>query len=59
MPETATQRMRTELGRIIEEMRSERPRYKSHDLGFVDSVSSSRVDEWADEIEQLLKETAV
>jgi hypothetical protein len=44
---------------IIEEMRSERMRYKSHDLGFVDSVSSSRVDEWADELESLVREAGV
>lgn len=43
-----------QLKRIIEEMRSERSRYKSHDLGYVDSVSASRVDEWADELESLL-----
>lgn len=43
-----------ELRRIVREMRSERSRYKSHDLGFVDSVSSSRVDDWADELEMLL-----
>lgn len=44
------------LRAIIEQMRAEGPRYKSHDLGFVDSVSANRVDEWADEIEQLLAE---
>lgn len=42
------------LRQMIESMRSERSRYKSHDLGFVDSVSSSRVDDWADDIEALL-----
>jgi hypothetical protein len=41
------------LERIIAEMRSERSRYKSHDLGFVDSVSSNRVDDWADELVEL------
>lgn len=44
----------TEILRIIWEMRSERSRYKSHDLGFVDSVSSSRVDDWADELEAIV-----
>jgi hypothetical protein len=43
-----------EVRRIIEEMRAEGPRYKSHDLGFVDSVSANRVDDWADELEALL-----
>jgi hypothetical protein len=42
------------IRRIIDEMRSERPRYKSHPLGYVDSVSASNVDEWADELEALL-----
>ena len=45
--------MNIEIRRIIAEMRSERPRYKSHDLGFVDSVSASRVDDWADELEAI------
>ena len=44
-----------EIQRIIGEMRSTRSRYKSHDLGFVDSVSSNRVDEWANELEALLE----
>ena len=44
----------SELRRITREMRSERSRYKSHDWGCVDSVSSSRVDDWADEIETVL-----
>lgn len=43
-----------ELSRIVEEMRAQRPRYKSHALGFLDSVSASRVDDWADELEELL-----
>lgn len=42
------------LQRIIEEMRNERSRYKSHDLGYTDSVSSNNVDEWADELAALL-----
>lgn len=46
--------IQAEIRRIVDEMRSQRPRYKSHDLGFVDSVSASRVDEWADELEALL-----
>lgn len=48
-----------QIRRIIGEMRNERPRYKSHDLGYVDSVSASRVDEWADELETLLSSPAV
>jgi hypothetical protein len=43
-----------DLTRIINEMRSERGRYKSHDLGFVDSVSANCVDDWADELEALM-----
>lgn len=39
------------LREIIQQMRNERPRYKSHDLGYVDSVSANNVDEWADELE--------
>ena len=46
------------LDDIIMAMRSERPRYKSHDLGFVDSVSSNRIDEWVDELETMLAELA-
>lgn len=38
------------LWRVIGEMRSERPHYKSHDLGFVDSVAAHSVDDWADEL---------
>jgi len=49
---------RTRLQEIVEEMRSERPRYKSHDLGYVDSVSANRVDEWADEIAALIEPVA-
>jgi ribosomal protein L37AE/L43A len=41
---------REAIRQIIDAMRSEGPRYKSHDLGHVDSVSSSRVDDWADEV---------
>jgi hypothetical protein len=41
---------RARLQEIVEEMRAEGSRYKSHDLGYVDSVSANRVDEWADEI---------
>ena len=45
---------RAALRAIIEAMRSERSRYKSHDLGYVDSVSASQVDDWADELEAQL-----
>lgn len=48
------QQAEQEIRRIIEEMRSDGPRYKSHDLGYVDSVSVNRVEEWADELEALL-----
>lgn len=39
------------IAEILSRMRNERSRYKSHDLGFVDSVSASSVDDWADELE--------
>ena len=42
------------LADIVTRMRSETPRYKSHDLGYVDSVAANAVDEWADEIEAIL-----
>jgi len=48
-----------ELTRIVSEMRRHGPRYKSHDLGFVDSVSASRVDDWADELEALVGKAQV
>lgn len=48
------ERAEQKIREIIESMRSEGPRYKSHDLGYVDSVSAFLVDEWADEIEQAL-----
>lgn len=54
VPVSGETALREQINRIVGEMRSERSRYKSHDLGFVDSVSSSRVDEWADELEALL-----
>ena len=47
---------RERLRALIAEMRNERSRYKSHDLGFVDSVSASSVDDWADELEAALAE---
>ena len=40
---------------ILRQMRNEGPRYKSHDLGYVDSVSANNVDEWADELEAALE----
>ncbi len=46
-------RLRAALREIVEEMRSERPRYKSHDLGYVDSVSANNVDDWADRLAAL------
>src|SRR4030095_12245954 len=44
------------LRALIAQMRNERNRYKSHDLGFVDSVSAAAVDDWADELEAALAE---
>lgn len=40
------------LRELAERMRSDGPRYKSHDLGFVDSVGVNTVEDWADELEQ-------
>lgn len=42
-----------ELRRILGEMRR-CSRYRSHPLGFEDSVDANRVDDWADEIETLV-----
>jgi hypothetical protein len=56
-PAPSVEALRERLTAIVAEMRSDVPRYKSHDLGFVDSVSSHRVDEWADEIEAALAST--
>lgn len=41
------------LREIARSMRAAQP-YKSHDLGFADSISANRVEEWADEIEAAL-----
>lgn len=49
---------RARLQAIVDEMRAEGPRYKSHDLGYVDSVSANRVDEWADEIAAIIEPVA-
>ncbi len=51
-PETG---WRDKLADIIERMRNEGPRYKSHELGYTDSVSANNVDEWADELAELLE----
>jgi hypothetical protein len=49
---------RARLLTLVEQMRAEGPRYKSHDLGFVDSVSANRVDEWADELAEMAQPVA-
>ena len=46
-------RLRSALQEIARSMRAAQP-YKSHDLGFADSISSNRVEEWADEIDEAL-----
>jgi len=50
---TALRTALEQLRDIVRQMRSTHSRYKSHDLGFVDSVSASYVDDWADELDEL------
>jgi hypothetical protein len=53
VPEKMQRKTAETLRQIVREMRR-CSRYKSHDLGYEDSVSSNRVDDWADELTELL-----
>lgn len=48
------QQQAEKIREIIERMRSDGPRYKSHDLGYVDSVGINTVEDWADELGTIL-----
>lgn len=50
----AQHQMREQIRAMVGQMRNERIRYKSHDLGYADSVSSNTVEDWADELSALV-----